>query len=257
MKAIRIYFILMFLTISLIGQDAKEIVKESGNNNVTDNNGLKQGFWEEVQSDMVLRGSYLNGKKEGTWVIYNNNKTQINEITTYKDDFKNGIELKFDAAGYVISENYYVNDKLSGICREYERSKLTKEISYKDGVFNGKYLVNYSDGKTREEAFYTNGEKNGVSKWYYNTGKIAVEYYYVNGSLEGVQKEYYETGQVRSESIAVNNEYEGEYKEYFEDGKIKIIGTLKNSDKDGLWSEYSSEGKVIKKEKYKKGVLIQ
>lgn len=90
--------------------------------NKIDVNGKKQGYWDELFIDNIKsKGNYINGKKDGLWVFYDN-KNKITSIQSFKNGKSDGI-----------CEGYYNNGNINSrfMC---ENGKIIKyEGYYKDG----------------------------------------------------------------------------------------------------------------------------
>lgn len=279
--------ILLLIAISLTFVSFSQTMKIVNGDTInrTDLKNLKQGYWEETNNKLLLKGKYLNNKKDGIWVSYNYKGTVI-QIESFKNDKKDGITINIDENGYYKGEENYRNDLLNGASRTYAvGGKLLSEIYYKNGVLNGPKKV-YYDNKDiiQEEANYLNGQRDGISKWYDTDGKLIAEYSYKNGKFEGVNKTYSANGDILLEETYSNNIKNGPYKEYFEMESVeksqnetsdaerkgnkenkevslktttaipKVSGNYVNGRKDGKWIEYDNKNAVLKITEYTNGI---
>jgi antitoxin component YwqK of YwqJK toxin-antitoxin module len=225
-----------------------------GDTNKLDANNLKQGFWIERTGAYDWEGTYLNGKREGTWVAYPVGTPMVAYIDTYRDGKKNGISLGIDRAGYIFRQENYLGDSLDGMRRTFfTGGRVKTEEVYKNGKLNGYRKIYNNNNKIQEEGNFKNGVRDGVAKWYYTDGKINTESYYKDGNLEGKMTTYHTNGNKSSEVVYKNNEMEGAYVEYYEDGKVKTKGNYIHSLEDGLWVTTYESGKVYEMGKYVKG----
>ncbi|MDR2084010.1 MAG: hypothetical protein LBP67_03345 [Bacteroidales bacterium] len=219
----------------------------------------KNGYVKEKSGNQTYAGNYVNGKKEGCWVHYNE-KDLLRDVTEYKNDKKNGVAVTLNNQGSLEMEEHYVDDVYHGEIRKYLRGNYLNEITtYNMGVKEGPYKRYYTDKPTvlMEEVNYVNGNKNGISKWYNNEGKLLAEYSYSNGRFQGKNILYYDNGKKMSEEEYNNDVPVGTYKEYFDDGvTLKLTGEYNNSGKrNGEWTEYNKGGQVVGKKKYVNGEL--
>ena len=91
---------------------------EDINKNQKDNNGLKQGYWEEEDRGELSKGQYVDDKKEGLWKTYHR-QGFLKEMAEYKDGELNGTKVVIDRRGYLHSEAIYEKGKLEGLFVEY------------------------------------------------------------------------------------------------------------------------------------------
>ncbi|MFA4851471.1 MAG: toxin-antitoxin system YwqK family antitoxin [Bacteroidales bacterium] len=282
----KICLLLMAISLAFVSFSQTTKIVNGDTINKTDLKNLKQGYWEETNNKFLLKGNYLNDKKDGIWVTYNF-KELATKIESFRNGEKDGIIINIDDNGYYKGEANYRNDLLNGVSRTYAvGGKLLSDINYKNGVLNGSKKTYYkSNNIMQEEANYLNGQRDGITKWYDTNGKLIAEYSYKNGKFEGVNKTYSANGDVLVEETYVNNIQNGPYKEYFDiepvvsqntfskdtdkkenvvnkedvslkttTVKLKVSGNYLNGKKDGKWLEYDDKGAVIKTIVYKDGV---
>ena len=71
--------------------------------NKIDVNGKKQGYWDELFIDNIKsKGNYINGKKDGLWVFYDN-KNKITSIQSFKNGYS--IEAVVDLTALNMSKD--------------------------------------------------------------------------------------------------------------------------------------------------------
>lgn len=82
--------------------------------------------------DLVRKGSYKNGLKDGTWIEWHGNgKLRSNYI--WKDGWRHGEFFLYDEMGMVRREGKYRNNVLHGKVRDYRQGQLVIESKYKNG----------------------------------------------------------------------------------------------------------------------------
>jgi len=221
--------------------------------NLTDQNGLKQGFWEEEIGRSKITGTYVDDLRHGNWVYYHPNGI-VQTLQYYNMGKKEGIFIEIDNKGYFVSEKNYKNDQLHGATKVFERgSRLILEENYKEGKLHGQKKAFYSNGRPQEESMYVEGLKEGPAKWFGQEGNLIAEYNYKDGMFDGVQKNFDENGNVLSEENYEKNVKSGLFTEYHPNGQINIQGTYKDGKKEGVWKSFDEAGKLISETKYKNG----
>jgi len=255
MKTTSLIFTLLFLMPVLIFAQTATEKKTDDTTNKVDASNRRTGYWEEKIGDQIMKGYYVNDKRTGTWILCVNTGL-LQKLESYDNGLKNGISISLDRKGHLKNQEYYKNDKLSGLSVTYGMySEMPlSQINYIDGVKNGVSKLYYDNGKIQEEAIYKAGVKEGPSKWYSSAGRLLALYNYHNGQFEGVQETFYENDSVQTATMYSNNIINGGYKEFYRNGIIKLSGSYINAIKEGAWIEYDETGKAVKTTKYKKGV---
>ena len=138
-----IFLVVVFFCLPLMNYAQTNWSILSDTINTLDQHNLKQGFWVEENVDKTSsRGNYNNGKKEGSWIEYNNYGV-LKKIETYRNGIRNGLFINIDKRGYFEAEEYFKNDELEGWSRHYS--------------FGGRPI---------SEIFYINGKIEGLKKLY-------------------------------------------------------------------------------------------
>ncbi|MEL7148970.1 MAG: hypothetical protein AAFO69_21530, partial [Bacteroidota bacterium] len=70
------------------------------------------------------------------------------------------------------------------------------------------------------------------------------------------QTEEFEGGETKYEVGVKDGMKHGNYFEYYETGELKVKGKYKNDQQDGVWKYYDIEGNLLKRERYRKGELV-
>ncbi len=126
-------------------------------------------------------GHIVNGKKNGTWVIYHEDNGRIQTMQSYANDLLNGPAIEFDQRGQMIKRATYKNNVLEGIKAEYKYGRPVIETPYVNGKINGMYKEFYQNGKIQKEVEYKNGKLDGIFRQYTDDGKMTLDYTYKNG----------------------------------------------------------------------------
>ncbi|MCF8218028.1 MAG: hypothetical protein K9J21_03480 [Bacteroidales bacterium] len=259
--------------------------------NRRDKQGRKQGPWKTFYNNGNLKTSvtYLNGKKNGIYKKYNKNGGLV-EIKKYK----NGKEITDDeqVADYEIKRNYYnngqvktkatyLNDKMDGVRREYDKEgNITKSyvmdqgrveekggIVDKSGLKQGKWEEYYESGQIKAKGKYKDGVKVGEWVYYFENGQIEQRgKYNENGKAEGLWRWYYPDGQLRKQEYLDNGVPDGMYKEYTYEGELWAKGKYVDGNKEGPWlvshrgykevGKYQNDVRQGEWKHYKNGELV-
>ena len=131
---------------------------------------------------ILQEGDVFNGKMQGVWISYYSDG-KINTITSYHLGIKQGVEIQMDNSGYINSQSPYVNGKLEGEYKAYNRGRIIELKNYQDGQPNGVIQKYYANGKIMEESNYVNGTIDGEARWYDQEGNISIKYVYDMGKL--------------------------------------------------------------------------
>lgn len=112
---------------------------------------------------------------------------------------------------------------LNGIVRSYFPSgKIYAEISYANGLKDGKYKVYFESGALRYSGVYKQGKTNGRLTTYYEDGTLAQEIQVSMGEWNGVRRIYYNDGKLKSEENYVQGKKEGTFQQYYSDGSPSV-----------------------------------
>ena len=244
--------------------DYKEI---SGKCIIFEKDGIGKQYILDT-NDMIFKGKYSNGKRNGKGKEYYNNGNLKFEGEYLNDKIWNG--KGYDIIGDII---YEIKDG-KGYIKEYDfYGKLKFEGEYLNGERNGKGKE-YDNGKLKFEGEYLNGEKNGKGTEYYydyenperykkiirnnnsNTGKVKFKGEYLNDKKwngegyknddiiyeikdgKGYIKDYDFYGYLKFEGEFLKGERNGNGKEYDNHCKLKYEGEYLNGKRSGNGKEY-------------------
>src|ERR1039457_3206305 len=118
MKATSLFFTILFLTpVLLFSQNAAEPKKDDTINKV-DANNKRTGYWEEKISDQIQKGYYVNDRKIGNWILCVNSGLLL-KLESYNNGQRDRISISLDRKGHLNKQEFYRNDKLSGLSISY------------------------------------------------------------------------------------------------------------------------------------------
>lgn len=165
------------------------------------------------QTFEIYKGDTVNitderGLKQGYWYIFN----RIKKLPNYEDD-------------QVVEEGVFKDNKKVGIWKGYHNNNEIKyEITYKNGIPNGYAKFYYKNGNLSEEGMWKINNWIGKYKYYYENGQVAYEFNYNskgNGKREGEQKYFHENGNIMIIGTWQNGQESGKLTEYYANGEVK------------------------------------
>lgn len=170
------------------GEDQGEAGKTAGLNldefQVTDIPGsdLQQAVKLDSKGKILEEGTILNGKRNGTWVVYNQERDVPRSIANYINDQLNGPYFEYSPHGQTDLMCSYRNNVLEGRFVRLKNIRKTEEGFYKNGKLDGPYRKFY-EGKDQlqQEANYKDGQLHGTNTYYNSKGEIIMLYEYKNG----------------------------------------------------------------------------
>ncbi len=264
-----IFIVIVFvLSLKLSGQELKRFVVKSESESIRkeftaydDSANTKHGLYEYYYNNILLvRGTYNNGIKHGTWLHYNTK----NEV--------------------IIRSYYNEGKKIGNWKYYYDNNKLASAISYDNDKLHGKCLGYSKNGTLTLESEYVNGKNEGVSSSFYDNGNKKETTTYIGGSREGDKFKYFPNGNLHRHIIYKNNNPfsnietynnkkekinggdllngNGTFYNYFyetsNDDSIFIIEieNYSNGELNGKKESYYRNGKIQEQTNYENGFII-
>lgn len=229
------------------------------------------GEWsrKNVKGDIVSKGNYLNGLRQGVWVQYSEEDGKfLREIRHYNKGVLSGSCTRFKNDGIVSETGSYLNGKRHGTWFTYENYGEQDYIfDYDNGVPTsnpyrlddnvrkfGKMIkdltkegpwVEYSLA-TYDSCFYKNGMREGVGVKYFE-GILRKKDSELNNQNDGPEFKYSDDGILESEIWYKAGEKNGIYRHY-EDGCLRDEGTYLKGKRDGLWKKYTCSDYYLQEE---------
>jgi antitoxin component YwqK of YwqJK toxin-antitoxin module len=207
-------------------------------------------LWNDRAGNKEKAGSYVAGKKDGTWTEYFEGKLVFSGQYTagkpdgefvYWDKLGNELGRFTITAGTGVMETFHLNKKTSS------KQRLV------DGLESGSYQELTARGIVVVDGRYANGKKHGTWKEYSPGGVLVLEQKWNRGKLDGFVKKYVD-GKLASEATYVDGMASGRYAEY-RAGKPAVTGHFAAARKIGTWQHHDPAGTVILTATYKDGVL--
>ncbi len=211
------------------------ILNNSISQNITDQNGLKQGKWVKNYNYGGIRyeGWFEDDKPYGEFKYYY--KDGSLKATTFYSAMGDSAKTKsFHNNGKVMAEGVY-----------FKQLKEGKWLYYSD-----------IDGALISEENYKSGQLHGkVITFYPESGKPAEILEFKQGKREGPLLKYFPEGSIMTEGTYMNDSLDGKFTLYWPDGIIQVSGAYIHGIQSGDWSYFDEEGKEVSDEDFRFQVL--
>ncbi|HLP14472.1 MAG TPA: toxin-antitoxin system YwqK family antitoxin, partial [Flavobacteriales bacterium] len=161
----------------------------------------------------------VDGKKQGPWKIYGNDK-----------DYK-GKGYKPEA---LVEEGEFIDGKKTGLWKTYwPNGKIKSEVEHKLGRPSGPYKQYYENGQVQEEGTWKNNSQRGTLKRWHPNGQLSQEKTFNDaGIIDGKVIMYHENGKIDLEYTMKNGVEDGEMKSYYPNGDLKETVMFKGGKAD-------------------------
>jgi antitoxin component YwqK of YwqJK toxin-antitoxin module len=161
-------------TVEGVNTEGMELIDVSG--------GYQRAIRKNAEGKILEEGMLRNGKRNGTWVVYNLEKGFPSSVANFVDDMYSGPYLKYNNFGQLELSCGYTDNQLDGYFVKFERTKKLEEGYYKNGQYEGEY-TKYFTGKDvpQQQLQYKNGQLHGKAKYFNEAGELLMEYEYKNG----------------------------------------------------------------------------
>jgi len=222
--------ILFFITLFSVCSFSLEAQEKT---NQTDEEGLRQGYWEQRYPNGNLRykGHFVDGKPVGELIRY----FESGDKMAIMDFDKTGTVARatlFYENGYPAAEGKYVNEK-------------------RDSVW--KFFSRHQDSLLTAKEMYNMGERDGVSKTFYPGGEVSQTLAYKNGLRHGQWKQFYEGGRLKLEGNYYEDKREGSFKMYNSQGIKEVEGKYEDNLMHGDWKFFNERGDHLYTVEYNRG----
>ena len=131
----------------------------------------------------------------------------------------------------------------------------TFELDYRNGLFHGKRLMWFNDGRLASEEGFVNGKMEGhCISWHFN-GTKRFECDFVEGT--GKYKGWYESGKLFTEGAKRNGKNIGKIMCWYESGKKRREENYDdNGNHNGMFYHWYEDGKVTIEQVFTHGKLL-
>jgi antitoxin component YwqK of YwqJK toxin-antitoxin module len=203
--------------------------------NVTDQQGLKQGKWVKNYNYGSIRyeGSFIDDKPTGEFKYY------------YKDGSLQAITMYSFSGDSAATKSFYKNGKVMAEGVYFKQQKEGKWLYYSD-----------VDEALISEENYKNGKLHGkVITFYPESGKPAEILEYRQGKREGPLRKFFPEGSTMTEGTFVNDSLDGKFTLYWPDGRIQVSGAYQHGMQSGDWTYFDEEGKPVSDDDFRFEIL--
>ena len=118
---------------------------------------------------------------------------------------------------------------------------IQQEVTYKDGLFDGKYTSYNDQGKKREEGLFIRAKKEGVCKIWYANGQLEMIGYNKNGYQDSLWTFFYPTGNKKEEGNFKKDQRSGAWHSWYDNEQLKSVRIIKEGTMY-LDSYYTTDG---------------
>ena len=207
-------------------------------------------LWTDRDGNKERAGSYVAGKKDGTWTGYLENRLVFSGA--YSAGKPDGEFVYWDKAG-----NELGRFSIAGGTGVMQTFHLNRKPSSKQRLVSGKEDGSYQEltqrGLVVVDGRYTNGVKHGLWRERSPAGVLELEQQWQRGKLHGFVKKYV-GGKLATEATYVDGVAEGPYAEY-RAGQPAVTGQFAAARKTGTWTHRDATGAVALVATYRDGVL--
>jgi len=240
--------------------------------------GLKNGPFEErvANGRVSVSGFFKNGKKDSTWLFYDQNGT-LDKQMGYALDSLHGAYIVYFPEGTVNTAGSYEYGKKTGhwiwnlpdgkgVEMEgdfssnlqngpwqyyYSSGELSYKANYSKGLRSGEWLYFYKDGTPYRKGVYLNDLKEGLWQTWYEDGTLLMKGSYLEGKEWGVWENFWENGRLKNKATFKDGKLNGPWVSYTPNGTLILAGSYKNGLKNGQWQEYYNNGALKEEVQYK------
>lgn len=221
LHAVNFCFKLSFFVLIFFGDPIFMNAQEPDTINVTDENGLKQGFWLKKDNfgRKVYEGRFIDDVPTGTFRYYfdNGRLKAISEISSGGQD---AFTTTFHPNGRKMSEGKYVDRERDSVWLIYDaHGQLLTSETYNNGLLHGRHITFYQNGDTAEIVHYENGLRQNEWLQFHRNGKLKTRGFLRNDTIHDTTNFYYRSGQKRLTAIYDMGKPVGAWHYFLEDGR--------------------------------------
>lgn len=128
-----------------------------------------------------IRGKYINGLKEGKWMVYDS-VALLRSEESFVNNLWDGIRKTYHASGKISTIENFKAGLRSGMQEGYyENGQAIFKVNHENGKKEGKWIYYYTNGKPWEKGQYKNGKNEGKWTTYDEAGKVTMVRKYKDG----------------------------------------------------------------------------
>ncbi|MDG1063648.1 MAG: hypothetical protein P8O93_04265 [Flavobacteriaceae bacterium] len=127
---------------------------------------------------LVAQGHLIGQKRDGIWVTFHKNSSEVMSRENYKNGFLEGLKETFYPNGILAESVIYAKNILEGAQLFYgHNGQLIKSYIYEKGQLHGPALFYDAAGQLTSEGQYKRDKKHGLWR-YYDQGVLIKEEHY-------------------------------------------------------------------------------
>jgi antitoxin component YwqK of YwqJK toxin-antitoxin module len=232
-------FKLIFFWVIFFGHTTGIKAQATDSVNITDENGLKQGYWLKKDNfgRKVYEGHFVDDVPTGTFRYFYDNG-RLKAISEISSGGRNAFTITYHPNGRKMSEGNYEDRKRDSVWLIYDaHGQLLTSETYKNGLLHGRHITFFQNGDTAEIVHYENGLRENEWLQFHRNGKIKTKGFLHNDTIHDTTFFYYHSGQKRLTAIYDMGTPVGEWHYFLEDGRAEKV-------------EYYQDGEITGREVY-------
>ena len=206
-------------------------------NNQTDAKGLKQGYWEKIDTEtgkIAYKGTFKDNKPQGIFYYYYKGTDSTRSKSEFRQDGKIAYVTMYHlTTGKPQAKGKYIAEEKDSLWSFYD-----------------------AKGVLLSSETYLKGKKHGVSKVYFENGTVSEEKTYKNNLLEGTFKQYYDDKKIKADGAYMADQYEGKCRWLYPNGIAAAEGYYEKGVKKGVWIYKMQNAKITDREVWQNGKLL-
>lgn len=132
----------------------------------------------KIKEEGVLK----NGKRNGTWVIYQDRRNLPIKVSNFVNDAYSGTHIEYSNTGQIELICRYKNNVLNGKYTRLKNTRILEQGIYVNGEIDGLYQKFYPNKESvQQEINYQMGKLHGASNYYNEEGQLMMSYEYKDG----------------------------------------------------------------------------
>lgn len=180
---------------------------------------------------------------------------QLKYQTTFKDKIAQNASYYWYPDGMLAWEIIYDSDKniIETEKQWHKNGQRAKETIRQDGKIHGLTTEWYMSGEKKSEISYNQGIRQGKAQQWHKNGQLKRETHYDKDSRQGLQTTWLISGEKESETPFNEDYITGEVIIWYPNGTMAKKASHKYNQEDGLVQEWNDSGLLMKEYKAIKG----
>lgn len=142
------------------------------------NGTVADDVFYDQNKNIVSKGRTVNKLKEGEWLYFHKNSTDIQTVENYVKGELNGICKVFYRGNIIAEEATYASGKRNGLLKIYTIKGVVLEESFlKNDIYEGFATFRLPTGEIDSQGYFKNGVRKGIWQIYKNGKLFSFERY--------------------------------------------------------------------------------